>query len=395
MAGVKKPSHSKSGATLDSHGGRETEGFRLVNPPTAHGSTVLFPDARTFMAKSSPWFYGRTGSATHRAFEDHLCELEEAETCTLAGSGVAAVSLAILACVDAGGHVLITDNAYDPTRGMCDGLLSRMGVETTYYPPSVGSGIDAYFKDNTQLVFCESPGSLTFEVQDLPAIIDKARARNISVAVDNTWAAGVFLKPLTMGADLSIQAITKYVGGHSDLLMGAVLAADKRMAGRVARTARALGTSVSGHDVALAHRGLRTLHRRLEQHQSSALNIAHWLAEQHLVRDVLHPGLASSPDHALWKRDFTGASGLFSFVVDWTDEAKTAAFIDTLQFFGIGYSWGGFESLCIPADPRTCRSATEWTQTGQLLRLHIGLEDEDDLIGDLRRGFDAVVELED
>lgn len=374
------------GPTRDSHSGRPKEGQRLINPPTDSGSTVLFADYETFRDRKTAFHYGRGGTGTHRAFEDSLLELENAAHVTLTSSGLAAIPLAIQTFAGAGGHILVTDSAYDPTRAFCDGVLSRMGVETTYYDPQIGADIAGLIRPNTQLIFCETPGSLTFEVQDIPAIV--AAAGDIPVIVDNTYAAGIFFRPLDLGATISIQAITKYVAGHSDLLMGAVFG-NRQSAAAVMSTARQLGHSVSARDVTLAHRGLRTLHRRMDVHQQSALEIAKWLDKHPLVHRVLHPGLPNHPGAEIWSRDATGTCGLFSFIADWSDDAHTQRFIEALELHGLGYSWGGFESLCLPAWPNRSRSAVPWTEERQLFRLHVGLEAVEDLTADLERGFDA------
>jgi cystathionine beta-lyase len=375
------------GPTSDAHKGREASGLRLVNPATERGSTVLFPSYAAFRANDRPFRYGRAGTPTHRAFEESLCVLEAADAVTLAPSGLSACVLAIMALTRSGGHLLVTDSVYSPTRDFCDRLGRDHGVETTYYDPLIGAGIAGLIRPETVGIFCESPGSLTFEVQDLPAII--AAAGDVPVIVDNTYGAGVHLKPLTLGAAMSVQAITKYVGGHSDLLMGSV-ATSGRYTRAVQRTAMLLGLSVSPDDVTRAHRGLRTLHRRLDIHEANGLALAEWLAARPEVVSVLHPGLPGHPQHELFRRDFSGSCGLFSAVMDWDDEAVTGAFIDALGLFGLGYSWGGYESLCLPAWPQTCRTATPFAPKGQLLRFHAGLEALDDLTADLEQAFHAV-----
>ncbi|ADM10416.1 Cystathionine beta-lyase [Parvularcula bermudensis HTCC2503] len=375
------------GPTKDTHLGRPTKGRRLINPSVECGSTVLFSSYDDFRANRPPWHYGRTGTPTHRALEESLCDLEGADNVVLTGSGLEACTLAILSCVTAGGHVLVTDSAYEPTRTFCDGLLRGFDIETTYFDPQAGrEEIAALCRPTTQLIFCESPGSLTFEVQDLPAIV--AGAGEVPVAVDNTYGAGVLLRPLELGCAISVQALTKYVGGHSDLLLGAVATAP-RLSAKVRRMARMLGISVSGRDVAMAHRGLRTLHRRLAVHEENGLGLARFLETHSAIRRVLHPGLDSHPQAALWARDASGTNGLFSVIADWEDEAVTARFIDHLTLFGLGYSWGGYESLCLPAWPTANRTAVPWTEGGQVLRFHAGLEDLDDLIEDVAAALAA------
>lgn len=373
--------------TRIAHKGRPKDGVRLVNPPTEAGSTVLFPDYESFRAKERPFFYGRAGTPTHWAFEDNLCALENADSAVLTGCGLSAITFAILSVVSEGGHILITDSAYDPTRFFANGFLKKIGIETTYFDPTMGSDIKTLIRPNTQAIMCETPGSLTFEVQDIPGIVKAAG--DIPVIVDNTYTAGVYLKPLDHGAAMSVQAITKYIAGHSDLLMGAVLSAPG-FTDKVKTTARHLGNSVSAADVTLAHRGLRTLPHRLAVHQENGLALARWLEARSEVEMVLHPGLPSHPQHELWVRDASGTSGLFSAIMNWESEEQTAQFVNALSLFGLGYSWGGYESLCLPAWPASCRSATKWTTKKQLFRFHAGLEDISDLTADLERAFALV-----
>lgn len=375
----------RQGATGDAHNGRPTEGQRPVNPPIEAGSTILFTDCRTFMDRKASYAYGTDGSPTHWAFEENLARLENADSVVLTPSGLTAITLPLLALAKKGGHVLITDSAYGPTRQFCDGVLSNLGIETTYFDPLCGADIAAHIRPETCAILCESPGSLTFEIQDLPAIIKAAG--DVPVLVDNTWGAGVYLKPLEMGAAISIHALTKYVSGHSDLLMGAVMCRDSGISAKVHSASQLLGNIVPAADVSLAHRGLRTMHRRLEVHEQSAYAVARWFEARDEIAAVLHPGLPSHPQHEIWRRDFTGACGLFSIIADWSDRERTIAFVDALELFGVGYSWGGFESLCTPASPT--RTARAWTEERQLMRFHIGLEDVDDLIADLDQAFAA------
>jgi cystathionine beta-lyase len=281
----------------------------------------------------------------------------------------------------------MVDSAYDPTRSLCDGLLARMGIETSYYDPLIGADIAGLIRPETRAIFLESPGSLTFEVQDVPAIVSVAKARGITTLIDNTWATSLLFQPLALGVDLSIQALTKYVVGHSDVMAGSVTANAAHWPA-LRRTAQQLGQFLSPDDAWLAARGLRTLSVRMRQHQESALTIARWLEAQPQVARVLHPAVPSCPGHDLWVRDFAGASGLFSFVLQGGDESARAALIDGLAHFGIGYSWGGYESLALPVDPNKHRSATRWEAEGPVVRLQIGLEDPDDLIADLAMGLE-------
>ena len=373
-----------SGPTTDAHEGRPQEGVRLVNPSVCRGSTVVFPTYADFTARARPFFYGRMGTPTHQALCESVAALEGAEHVSLAPSGLAGVTLALLSHCEAGGHLLVTDSAYDPTRSFCEGTLSAYGVTTEFYDPR--ADIRPLIRPETCAILAESPGSLTFEVQDLPTL---ART-GVPVIVDNTWSAGVHLKPLALGCAVSVQAATKYLGGHSDVFLGTV-AASGASARKVQRTARLLGLSTSPDDAALVHRGMRTLHRRLEVHEANGLGLARWLEARPEVARVLHPGLPSHPDHDLFARDFTGSSGLFAAVLHRTDEAFVAAFLDALRLFGMGYSWGGYESLCIPTWPERHRAVTS-VPPGRWLRFHAGLETLSDLTDDLARGFAAAAQ---
>jgi len=363
----------------------------IVNPPVYRASTCLFDtyaEMRERVADPAArhLFYGRKGTPTQWSLEDAITELEGGEGTMLYPSGVAAITGSIMAFVKAGDHILITDSAYEPTRSFADGILKAMGVTTTYYDPTIGADIASLMQDNTSLVVAESPGSLTFEVQDLPALITAAKERGAMVLVDNTWATPLYLNPLSMGADCVVHAVTKYIGGHSDLMMGSATAS-KAAFKRLRRTAYQLGQTVSADDASLALRGLRTLGVRLARHEESALKVAAWLAEHPAVDTVLHPALPSCPGHEIWERDFSGSCGLFSIVLKGGDYPDTAALVDEMQLFKMGFSWGGYESLILPSDPRGCRSATDWKGAGPVVRLHIGLEDPDDLITELDAGL--------
>jgi cystathionine beta-lyase len=371
--------------------GRDTEAQKgFVNPPVVHGSTVLYPTAEDLHAHRGEFQYGRHGTPTTRALQDALMAIE-GPNCAgvgLAPSGLAAISTTLLAVLKAGDHLLVCDNAYRPTRNFCNGLLARYGVETTYYDPSIGAGIAGLFKPNTRAVVVEAPGSQSLEMPDIPAISAVAHDKGALVIDDNTWATPLFHRSLDQGVDISIQAATKYIGGHSDIMFGTISANAKAWP-LIAETIRLLGVCAGPDDVFLALRGLRTLSVRLDQHQRSALDMARWLAARPEVLRVLHPGLESDPGHAIWKRDFTGASGLFSIVLKPAPEKAVDALLDAVKLFGMGYSWGGFESLIIPFDCSGYRTATKWTPGGPTLRLHIGLEHVDDLKADLERGFAA------
>jgi cystathionine beta-lyase len=374
-------------ATRLSHAGSEpgnNHGF--VNPPVYHASTVTFPNIDTMLKGAQRYTYGRRGTPLSEALEGAVTEIEGAAGTVLTPSGLAACSTALLSCLSAGDHLLVTDSVYLPTRHFCGGVLKRLGVETEYYDPTIGAGVAALMRPNTRAVFLEAPGSQTFEMQDVPAIAAVARAGGATVIMDNTWATPVFFRPLDHGVDLSIQAATKYFVGHSDAMLGTI-AASERAWPALKKTHGDLGLCVGPDDVYLGLRGLRTLAVRLKQHEASALTVARWLRERPEVARVLHPALEEDPGHAIWKRDFTGSSGLFGFVTRPGDVAGVKAMLDGLRLFGLGYSWGGFESLAITADPRAYRTATRWSEAGHLVRLQIGLEDPGDLIADLDAGL--------
>ncbi|WP_426164581.1 cystathionine beta-lyase [Sandarakinorhabdus sp. DWP1-3-1] len=379
-------------ATRLVHAGRGP-GFSdgIVNPPVWRASTILFDSCADLeAANASPdaqLYYGRRGTPTQWALEDALTALEPGAAGTkLFPSGVAAIATALLAVVKTGDHVLITDSAYEPTRLFADQVLKRMGITTQYFDPAIGAGIETLLRAETSVILLESPGSLTFEIQDVPAITAIARARGIVTMLDNTWATPLRMQPLALGCDISIQALTKYVGGHSDLMMGSATAT-KALLPRLKAATYRLGHTVSPDDAALALRGLRTLAVRLDRQEASALQVARWLAAQPAVDRVLHPALPSHPGHDLWRRDFSGSSGLFAFVLKRGTRRQLAALIDDLQHFGIGFSWGGFESLALPVRLDGCRSVTTLPFTGPFVRLSIGLEDPGDLIADLDAGL--------
>ena len=357
-----------------------------VNVPVYRASTILFPDVETMRTESAPYSYGRRGTPTTRSLEHAICELEGGARTVLTPSGLSACTLAILTACGAGDHVLVTDSVYGPTRVFCQRLGKRYGIVADYFGPCIGADIESLFRPHTKAVFLESPGSLTFEVQDVPAIAAVAHRHGAAVIMDNTWATPLGFDALRHGADLSVQAVTKYIAGHSDVLLGTVTANESWRA-RLVETHGTLGLCASGDEAYLAQRGLRTLAVRLKQHQESATEIATWLKSRAEVARVIYPPLHDDAGHELWKRDFTGACGLFSVVLHPVSEAGVASMLDGLTHFGLGYSWGGFESLIIPV--RLHRSFPPALE-GPLLRLHIGLEDVDDLKADLAAGLERL-----
>jgi cysteine-S-conjugate beta-lyase len=390
-----KKEHGVSAQHADTrviNAGRDPASYHgFVNPPVYHASTVLYPSAEDFVAHRARYQYGRRGTPTTEALELALQELEGPHCAGVAllPSGLAAISAALLSVVQAGDHLLVTDSVYGPTRMFCDQILTRLGVTTTYYDPLAGASIAALMRSNTRAVFLESPGSLSFEMQDVPAIATVAHGRGALVLMDNTWATPLYFRALDFGVDLAIHAGTKYIGGHADVMLGSVAARDGVVAA-LKNTVRLSGQCVGPDDVFLGLRGLRTLAVRLERHHRSGLAVARWLEERPEVLRLLHPALPSHPGHVLWKRDFTGASGLFSVVLKSVPQQAVYAFLNTLDLFGIGASWGGFESLAIPFDCASVRTATRWEPGGPTVRFHIGLEAVEDLIADLERGFAAL-----
>ena len=369
------------------HAGREPARYHgFVNTPIYRGSTILFPTVEALEANAQDFTYGRLGTPTVKALEEAICELEDGHRTLLTPSGLSAIVTALLAFVSSGDELLVSDSVYRPTRRFCDSVLKRLGVKIIYYDPLIGAGIASLITKKTKAVFAESPGSQTFEVQDIPAIAKAAHEAGAVLILDNTWATPLFFKSFAHGADVSIHAATKYIVGHADAMLGAVTATEAASRA-IVKTHEELGLCPGPEDVYLGLRGLRSLGVRLERHQKSALELARWLAERPEVARVIHPGLPSDPGHAIWKRDFTGSSGLFSIVLKPVAHDRLAAMLDGLSLFGMGYSWGGFESLIIPFDPRDYRSATEWQADGPALRLHIGLEDVEDLKADLDAGF--------
>lgn len=369
-------------------GGRRKEWRRyLVNPPVERASTILF-DSVAELRGSKPGLgvhrYGLQGTATHWALSDALTGLEPGAAGTaLYSSGLAAITAALLILLSPGDELLAADSIYGPTRKFCDTLLRRYGVSTRYYDPMAGSAIASLIGESTRAIMLESPGSQTMEVQDVPGICGIARERGIATILDNTWATPLLFPAIAMGVDVSIIAATKYVGGHADVMIGATTATEEYFS-RIQTASWDMGHAVSPDDAWLASRGLRTMAVRLKQHEEGALKVARWLKEQPRVGAVLHPALPDCPGHEHWKRDFKGSSGLFSFELKGGDDQGRAAFVENLKLFGIGWSWGGYESLAIPADP--VRTVSK-PPARNLVRLHVGLEDPDDLIDDLAASF--------
>ena len=386
--------HSQALATRLSHAGRAGTRVRgFVNPPLLRGSTMLYPSCQERHAAGATRLdqapnYGVMGNATHHALEDVIAEIEGGTRCQIVSSGLAAVTTPLLAYLKTGDHCLVPDSVYGPTRTFCDGMLARLGIETTYYRADTdAAGIAALMRPNTAVLYLESPGSHTFEVQDVPALAEEAHARGAKVLMDNTWGIH-FFQPFRHGVDVSIQALTKYVVGHSDVLLGSVTTARGEDWERVRMTALALGQYASPDDCWLALRGVRTMGLRLQHQMRSGLAVAEWFARQPEVAGVLHPALPGAPGHDLWKRDFTGACSLFGVVFQPEfSNAAACAMVDSLELFGIGASWGGFESLVLPTTGHVVRTAGAWDYDGPLVRFHIGLEDTGDLIADLHRGL--------
>lgn len=389
------PSSRKPDTQL-AHLGREPKKQHgAVNPPVYHASTILFEDVASLRAAKDVRMdrnavtYGRAGTPTTMALQDSVAALEGGYGGIAVSSGLAAVTASIMAMVQAGDHVLMTDSVYGPARAFCDSTLAKFGVETTYYDPLIAGGIASLIRENTKVVFTESPGSQTFEVQDIPAIVEAAHAAGAAVLMDNTWGTPLYCKSFELGVDISIHAGTKYIVGHSDAMLGMIVTSEAYYE-KVRRCVMSLGHSAAPDDVFLGLRGFRTLSVRLERHHKTGLALASWLQKRPEVARVMHPALPDDPGHALWKRDFTGACGLFGLVLHPVAQSALEAMLDHLELYGMGYSWGGFESLIIPTDPASIRTATEWNAQGPALRIHAGLEDIDDLIADLEAGFERL-----
>ena len=391
MTSKRKAHRPRRRDTVLAHAGRDPSAQHgIVNPPVYHASTVVFPTVAKLEASQAAPFdhihYGRYGTPTTMALEEAVAALEGGDKAISMPSGLSAIACTLQSFLKAGDHALITDSTYFPTRRLCNGLLAGFGVETTYYDPLIGAKIADLIRPNTRLVFLESPGSLTFEVQDVPAIVKAARARDVVVVMDNTWSAGYYFQPFAHGVDVSIQAATKFIAGHSDAMLG-VVTVRKEHYERVKSTTAGLGVCAGVDECYLGLRGLRTLAARMPRHQETGLKLARWLKTRPEVARVLHPALPECPGHKHWKRDFTGSSGLFSVVLKEFPKKAVAAMLDGLELFAMGFSWGGYESLIVPIHPAKVRSATRWTHSGPAIRIHSGLEDADDLIEDLAAGL--------
>ena len=383
----------KTDTRIVSAGRHPERHFGAVNPPVYHASTITHRSLAEWRKVRTRIFddvvYGRFGTPTTMAFEEAVAALEGGDRAVAVSSGMAACAAAILSVVKGGDHMLVTDSAYFPVRRFAENFLKPFGVETTYYDPLIGAGIADLIRDNTSLIWLEAPGSQTFEMQDIPAITAVARERGVRTGIDNTWATPLFFKPLDFGVDLSVNAATKYLVGHSDAMLG-VVSMRAELFESVKVAANSTGNCPGSEECYLGLRGVRTLGVRLRQHEENALRVAHWFRERPEVNRVLYPALPDDPGHAIWKRDFSGASGLFSVVLEPASETQIAAMVDGLEYFGLGASWGGYESLVLPFDPTPNRTATAWRAAGPCLRFHIGLEHPDDLIADLEAGFDRM-----
>lgn len=384
----KRPNNGPNTETVLTHTGRNPQdqhGF--VNTPVTRGSTVVYPTLETLENHNQRFHYGRLGNPNSESVESVITELENAHGTKLTNCGLSAITTALLAMLSSGDDLLVTDSAYEPTRLFCLNVLARMGITTRFFDPRLGSNIGELMQDNTRAILLESPGSLTFEIQDIPAISEAARKRGACVIVDNSWATPLFLRPLDLGADIVVHAGTKMFVGHSDAMSGTIsTTADYWDA--LTNTHRFIGQGQAPDEAFLVARGLRTLSVRMKEHQARAIEIAQWLESHELVQDVIHPALPSHPDHALFARDFSGSGSLFAFRLPTGPHDALAAMMDNLELFSMGYSWGGYESLLLPTNPGRIRTAVPWTVEGQMMRIHVGLEDVDDLKRDLTAGLE-------
>ncbi len=381
-------------------GNKPFDNHGIVNPPVYHASTVLHESVTDFFAQSEKrsepgvTFYGHLGTPTHHALEQALTELEGGYHCVLTSSGLSAITTALLAVAQTGDHILVTDSVYWPNRKFCDSVLTKFGVETEYYDPLIAGGIESLIRTNTRAIFLESPGSMTFEMQDVPAIVKVAQKHAVVTLLDNTWGTPLYFKPLQLGVDISIHAGTKYIVGHSDAMLGVIITNEKLYL-PVRQMFEKLGQCVGPDDVYLSLRGLRSMSARLDRHQATTLKICEWLRTRKEVSRIIYPALPDDPGYEIWKRDFTGACGLFAMVLGGYNDNAVEAMLDGMRLFRIGASWGGYESLSLPMFPDRIRTATTWKAEGPLVRLHVGLEDVDDLIADLEDGFERLNKAQD
>ena len=395
MTNTKRLKTSADATRAITNGRTSSEHHGAVNTPVYRASTILHPDVESFETRHDPTtnrrkvIYGLLGTPTSFDLEEVLADLEGGHDAVLVPSGLAAISVALLSFLKPGDRALIADTVYPPTRSFCDEHLARMNIAVGYYDPHLGAGIETLIKSNTRVIFLESPGSFTFEIQDIPAITKVARDRGVTTILDNTWSTPLFFKSFSHGVDVSVHAATKYLSGHSDVVMGAIICAEHAWS-PVRRTHRHLGQCVGPDDTYVTLRSIRNLSTRLNAHHKQGLALAEWLNGRKEVVEVLHPGLPGHPDHAIWKRDFLGASGLFSIVLHSKSREAVLDMVNGMEFFSIGASWGGFESLMIPVYPEQYRSATHWDPLKFTLRIHAGLEDFDDLIEDLKAGFERL-----
>ncbi|HHB82177.1 MAG TPA: cystathionine beta-lyase [Devosia sp.] len=371
---------------LTHHGRKPGDQFGVVNTPVYRASTVLYPDFKTLKNRSQPYVYGRRGTPSSKSVEDVITTLEGGEGSKLAPSGMSAISCALMSVLASGDELLISDSAYEPTRMLADGYLARMGVSTRYFDPRIGGEIVRMIGKNTRAIMLESPGSLTFELNDIPAISSAVQGREISIIVDNTWGTPLYYNPLALGANIVVHAGTKMFVGHSDAMFGTITC-DTAHWPALEETHGLLGLCAAPDDCFLAARGLRTLALRMKEHSARSIKMAQWLEGQDIVQEVLHPGLTSHPDHDIFVRDFRGAGSLFSFCLPRANQAALAAMLDNMELFGMGYSWGGFESLILPIDLKNKRTSTAWPNDHQIIRIHIGLEDFGELRNDIAAGI--------
>lgn len=382
-----KTTSSNDETKLVSGGRNPKQNYGIVNPPVYHASTVISPTLKSWRNRDpmKDIVYGRVGTPTQRALEEAVALVEEGDRAITTASGLGAIAVALTSFTKSGDHILMADSAYFPARAFCNNVLAKYGVETSFYDPQIGAGIADIIQDNTTIVYTENPGSLTFEMQDIPAIANAAHERGAIVLHDNTWGTPLFYKSFQMGIDISIHAATKYIVGHSDAMLGVLVTKEKHFE-TLFKGFRSSGQHAAPDDCYLALRGLRTMSVRLNQHQKNAIIVANWLESRSEVKQVLYPALESHPGHELWKRDFLGACGLFSIILDkHYDDTQLGSMLDHMNLFAMGASWGGYESLILPGAPP--RTATTWDPQGTLLRLHIGLENSDDLITDLDKSF--------